>query len=361
MLAPPRPDPRPRKPPPRHALEPTRPGDHTTLILVLLLVLTSGFVAGTTATFNARTRNPSNTFATAALSVPTNLSLTPSGSDVVVAWTNVTGTNNTGAGYKISFFDRGAGTTTAGLPSACPTSGYTEVGSIAGQPFTDTNLTAAPHTNYADGRFWCYEVKTAYPCCPVPANAWTSQGANPVTSVRLGNTFASITINGDLDGTLEAGEYIDITFNQPIDTATQPPAGSTVCTNSREDSIYFGMSGTANNSCNKTETLSGVRLRSATDITSERRYDMTTSWPGCATPATTGCTTMRLTVGSITAGALVNVGSNTWTIAGTANTNFLDTFTGARDFCPTGASSGTPLVRDDPAAGRCQITAGSTF
>ena len=361
MLAPPRPDPRPRKPPPRHALDEPRKGDHTTLVLVLLLVLTSGFVAGTTATFNARTRNPANTFATAALSVPTNLSLTPSGSDVVAAWTNVAGTNNAGAGYRISYFDRGAGTVTAGLPSACPASGYTEVGSIAGQPFTDTNLTAAPHANFADGRFWCYEVKTAYPCCPVTASAWTSQGTNPTTSVRLGNTFASLTITGDLDGILEATEYIDITFNQPIDTATQPAANSTVCTNATDNSIYFGMSGTGNNSCATSETLSGVRLTSATDITSTRRYLMTTSWPGCASPATTGCTTLRLTVGNITAGALATVGTNTWTIAGTANTSFLDTFTGARDFCPTGASSGTPAVRADPAAGRCQITAGSTF
>ena len=361
MLAPSRPDSRPRKPPPRHALEAPRQGDHTTLILVLLLVLTSGFVAGTTATFNARTRNPSNTFATAALSVPTNLSLTPSGSDVVVAWTNVTGTNNAGAGYKVSFFDRGAGTTTAALPTACPASGFTEVGSIAGQPFTDTNLTAAPHVNYADGRFWCYEVKTAYPCCPVPANAWTSQGTNPITSVRLGNTFASLTINGDLDGILEQGEFIDVTFNQPIDTATQPASGSTVCTNRDDDSIYFGMSGTGNNSCDTTETLSGVRLRSITDISATRRYAMTTSWPGCASPGVTGCTTMRLTVGVRGGGSDATVGSSTWTIAGTANTSFLDTFTGARDFCPTGASAGTPAVRSDPAAGRCQITAGSTF
>src|SRR3954462_15392836 len=59
----------------------------TTLGILVVLVLTSAFVVGTTASFTASTSNAGNSVATTALRAPTGSSVTGVGDRMQVSWT----------------------------------------------------------------------------------------------------------------------------------------------------------------------------------------------------------------------------------------------------------------------------------
>ncbi|MCU1373492.1 MAG: hypothetical protein JWO68_778 [Actinomycetia bacterium] len=311
-------------------------------------------------TFGAETSNLDATWATTALSPATDLVGTVASADVRLSWTNVTGETNTGVGYRIGWKDLGAAAADGSAPGACTTDSFATVGSVSSSPFTDVNPAVV------DGQFGCYQVNTVLPCCPAPALPWTNLTNSPMVAVEHGHTIASATTTGGglVPGTLEAGEAIDVTFNQPF--ATDTAVSGTICTDPTSGAIYVGMSGTAAAACDPgTETLSGFRLL-ATVVVGARRYAMTVSYPGCADPATTGCSTIKITVGARddTGTTILDqtdavVGVLPFVLAPSASSAALHSKIGDRAVCASGGTVG--LVRTDPSGGRCTVAVASAF
>jgi hypothetical protein len=382
-----------RKPPPRHALEPattpTRPprrSDGTTLGIIVVLVLSSAFVAGTTATFTSTATNSSNEFAAAALATP-GLPFTaePKGNDVQLNWTNATGSDSTGAGYRLSVTDWQAAPNS--VPTTCGASNptYTKIGNaqsgVSGQGFLDTG--ASGRANFADGRLVCYQVQTAYPCCSggvEGANAWLSQNsgsqANPITVANLGMTLVSFTSgNGNTSGGLRATDWFEFTFNQPISNPVTN--AQTVCADGTDEEILIGLDGSGNN-CPQTSgspssrdsTLAGFRLvrtSASGGVSTNARYAISSvTFPACPGGSPEGCYKMRITLGSLIAGTNPTL-SGTYKVEPSADPNYLVSTTGNVKLCGTSTTTGAILdsgggatsmtvYTGDPTNGKCIYT-----
>ena len=100
-----------------------RKRDNTTFMLIAILVVTSGFVAGTTASFTASTRNGGNTFTVGAIFSPTAPAGTFSNATASFSWTNVDSVTypvNSGVGYRVLRGSSALGPTdTAGSAPNC--------------------------------------------------------------------------------------------------------------------------------------------------------------------------------------------------------------------------------------------------
>jgi hypothetical protein len=386
-----------RKPRPRHALPdaprppaPRRKGDGTTLGILVILVLTSGFVAGTTATFTSSTSNAGNEFSAAALAPPTGLKATPQGSNVLVEWTDAGTYDVLDAGYRISAADWQ--TAPQPVPTTCTTgSAYVKVNTSASSQLADnnTNVTTNHPNAYVDGRVWCYKAETVY---PYPENSlpWLSQAGNPTTVVEVGHTLVSATLgstaaNSNIlspgTGTLASGtdstDYFELTFNQPIPQA-QFPTGY-VCVDGSNERVFIGVSNNNATSCPKTgggadTALRGFAITQDTSVSSGQRGTITPNsverfaigtidTPGCAVSAPPGCFRMRIFLRGRTAGSTTDptFTSGKWQVQGTNNTSFL-TSTGGRSFCQSGGTTTivSPFVvranPTTPVAGRCNVT-----
>jgi hypothetical protein len=378
-----------RKPSPRHALEPAvaprraRRSDGTTLGVMVVLVLTSAFVAGTTATFTSTATNGSNEFAAAALASPTlPFTAEPKGNDVQLNWTNASGTDSTGAGYRLSVTDWQAAPNS--VPTTCGASSpvYTKVGNaqsgVSGQGFLDTGASA--RANFADGRLVCYLAQTAYPCCSggnEGANAWLSQNSvsqsNPVVVANLGMTLVSFTSgNGNTSGGLRPTDWFEFTFNQPISNPVT--TAQTVCADGTDEEILIGLDGSGNN-CPQTSgspsardsLLSGFRLvrtSASGGVGTNARFSISSvTFPACPANSPAGCYKMRITLGALVAGANTTL-SGTYAVQPSANPNYLVSTTGGVKLCGTSTTTssfavdgGTATVYSgDPTNGKCVFT-----
>jgi hypothetical protein len=383
---------------PKHALQrPRRRTDRgTTIGLVVILVLTSAFVAGTTATFTASTTNPNNNFATTALRAPTGAAVTGVGDDMKITWTAPA--TFTPDGYRITEKDHGAALpSNLAAPTSCSsvTSGYdsNEVGLLAHHDvptthtFTDL-LSLGTHANHLDGRLWCYRVQSRTPCCVTGSSAWLSQTSGNQTgySIAQGTYGMTLTafssthvagVRGDTGGTgkLNPNDYFDFTFSQPMDTGTAPSGSICVRGTSPGQGVYIGMSGTTGACAYAgTETLNGFILIDSTNPTQNSRYNMSVSYPSCpASP--TSCSSMRITVGTNINGTKSPTVSQagTFTIQGTAGSLAapgikLDAYGDptnsitSRNWCasgtPTNVFTGVTTIRymADPTNGRCTFS-----
>jgi hypothetical protein len=357
-----------------------RRGDGTTLGVILALVITSGFVVGTTATFTSTTTNANNKFVAASLSTPGNLTATPSGANVVLAWANATGLDVTSAGYRVNWADWKQAPQTpdssCGLTSAAFT---TKVGvSQTGAGLTDSS--ASSRANFVDGREYCYQVQTSYPCCPEGANPWLSQDVdfqqgNPTMVAVVGTTMIdAIGVNGGVSGGLDSGDYFEFTFNQAVNLL--PTTSDYICTDGTGEAIWIGINGTNNGTCprtsnpNKDTIFKGFRLVSvagnsdsgivggSNGATTAARYAIS----GVTTPACTGsipCAKVRITVGAPVTGSATATASGTFTVQTTADPAYVKSTTGGRKYCAAQTTFTTvstfALIAADPTGGRCVL------
>lgn len=375
-----------RRPRPRHALGPVegegprRAGDGTTMGVLLVLVLTSGFVVGTTATFTGTTTNSGNEFAAAALATP-GLPFTaePMGDDVQLNWVNAVGADSTGAGYRLSVVDWQAAPNV--VPSTCGvvSPSWTKIGNaqsgVSGQGYLDVDADTRP--NFTDGRLLCYQAQTAYPCCTgglEGANAWLSQSSvsqsNPVVVANVGMTLVSFTSgNGNTAGGVRATDWFEFTFNQPISNPVT--TAHTVCFDNTTENILIGVDGsgfncpqTSGSPANRDTLLAGFRLvrtsASGGVSTNARHAIDSVTFPACPVNSPKGCTKMRITLGARLTGSNATL-SGTYKVETSADPNYLLSTTGSVKLC--GRSASTAVITDvgsvydsDPVGGKCIFT-----
>lgn len=334
---------------PKHAAP--RSGERSTLLVLLALLLSSGLVVSTSASFNASVTDDASQFAMAALDRPSNLTGEMAGTGASLAWFGVTGPSNEDAGYNVLWADAGAPTAAGESPTCVGVTGYTKIDATGSASYTDatanTRAQSPPGTD-RPGRFVCYQVETVYPF-PPSADPWVSQGANPVKDVQVGFVAAKVAMaNVGTNFTMSTGDVITITFNQPVATSSGPADGTTaaegaaprICsipTNGAEF-ILIGAMGQHNDTCSTSETvLVGQLTPSADRINRTSRWTTTWAWSSC--PFAGQCRVLTATLGDkLNAQPAPTLGSHTaWTFTPVAT---LLSATGSQAMCTTDVTGG---------------------
>ncbi len=276
---------------------------------MLALVGIAGRSRGTFASFSGETRNGGNTFALTSLYAPGSLTAAPAGHSVELAWTP----GQNGNGYKI-----------LSAPAPDP-----RVNDCTGASYSE--LTTEPGTTYTDaastpqGTWRCYTVRTSY-------QSWTSVESNPVAGARLGFVASVVTFsNGGNANRLDEGDTFTFTFNQPVDPATGPQLGNTICWHN--DTIVIGSTQSGN--CNRNEVPTLGYLTGGT-IGRNYRFAATGGW-------TNDNRTLTVTVGARLAGSGAYSTAGSWTFTPTSNTALLRSATGGIHVCDTNAGGGNCL------------------
>lgn len=229
---PPAPSSRPYQP--RHALEPVARPDRTTMWLFLVLILTSGFVAGTTAAFRASTTDTGNLFGAATLSNPSGQTIAVAGNNLDLSIATLGAFDGTpavayGSRWR-SLWPTGVSTTGSAPSCTSDSSMYTNDLTDSTSTAKTTAYTSVP--GFADGRWLCIMGHTAYPQAKpaAPAEQWYSQRDNPRDSVQLGHVVQSVTLQdaSSSPSSMKQNDQLVITFNQAVD-ATSRPTGGLVC------------------------------------------------------------------------------------------------------------------------------------
>lgn len=187
------------------------------IVLLAALLADLRSAPPTAAVFTSSKSNPANTLATGALAAPTGLTATPAGRDVSVAFTPAAGATGTQVLY---------GRPAAGSSSCSGVTLALDTTSTA-SPVSDTPA-SAPQGTYA-----CYAARSV-------RASWTSLASAGPVAVQTGVVVTSVvaTNGGNPSGCLlaavvgrvDCGDTLVVTFNQPIDPATGPQAGTKVCT-----------------------------------------------------------------------------------------------------------------------------------
>jgi hypothetical protein len=236
-----------------------------TLAVFATLALVFGGVARAAFTRAATVSQSLSSLSVGAASALTGAS---SGHNVILNWTAGSGTT----AYAVNGIANGTSST-------CPATGYSNLSNP-----TATTLTDARYT--PQGTYECYQVVSAH-------GSWSSQSGNPTVAVQLGVVASSVTIaNGGTAGTLDAGDVITVTFNQPISTSTGPPAGDSICSKNGTDEIVLGSTGTGS-SCSDSQDDLGI-LDGGT-VGKKGRWNATWTWSA-------GNTVLTVNVGALTSG-----------------------------------------------------------
>lgn len=339
----------------RRRLRATSPTDQAVRIALGLMLL-SGAVAGTSASFNGSTSSPASSLGTDALYAPASLAGTASGTSVVLSWP--AGSMGSGAatfGHRIREANVGieSGVRDGQNPPAC-TSATTFTGTTGNTTNATLSLTdsgVATASNY--GSWQCYSVDTQYPQGASPT--WFSQTGNPAVAVQLGNVIRSMQfVDGPTTaaGTLGAGDQIVFTFSQPVSTSTgpantnntsgTPTSGQSICARSGQE---LNIGRTAFNACANSETN---WVGTVTGITMGSNAAWHTSWVWSGCPVANQCTVLTATLGNAYNGStsvISNVASSVLTPTTVAGK--LTSATGSLAVCTT-ANTGTLTCRPTP-------------
>lgn len=290
-----------------------RRGLNAFVAAALAVVAAGGVARGTFAAFTGTVRNGGNTFALTSLYAPGGLTATPVGQSVDVAWT----AGQNGSGYRVL-----SAPAPNPLVNDCTGASYSTVTTVSGTTYNHAVSTP-------QGTWRCYTVETSY-------QSWTSVQNNPVAGARMGfvASMASFS-NGGTAGRLDQGDTITITFNQPVDTATGPQTGNSICWQSNR--IVLGSTQSGN--CASTDT--SPRLGFLSGGTIERNYRFAATWVW-----SNGNRTLTITVGARTSGSGSYSTQGAWTFTPTTNVNFVKSATGGIHVCDTNAGGGncTPPV-----------------
>jgi hypothetical protein len=265
---------------PKHALEQPVRADRTTLWVFLILFLTGGFVAGTTAAFSASTTDSGNTFGSATLSNPAGQTIALASNTLSLGITAFGGFDGApavtyGARWRY-MWPTGVSTTGSSIGCSPTTSSYTN--DLADSATSSTSITYTGLSGFADGRWMCVMAHTAYPATKpaAPAVQWYSQKDNPNQAVQLGHVVQSVNLL-DVGGTanrLQQNDKIVITFNQPVDSGSRPTSGM-VCARSANERIYVGL---ASCSSNDPASVSAISLYPTSGVTLSTNGSYNTTW-----------------------------------------------------------------------------------
>ncbi len=282
-------------------------------VALLALVGAAGVSHGTHASFVGETRNGGNTFALTSLYAPGPLTTAPAGHSVDLTWTP----GQNGSGYRIL-----SAPAPDPLVNDCTGASFTEVTTQAGTSYT--HALGSPQ-----GTWRCYQVQTAH-------ESWTSVQSNPVAGARLGFVASIVDFaNGGNASRIDTGDTFTITFNQPVDTATGPQAGNSICW--ENDRIVLGSTQTGD--CTATDTSPRLGVVTGGTIARNHRYAATWVWSN-------GNRTLTATLGLRLSGNGNSSNNGSWTFTPTPNAAFLKSATGSLHVCDTntGGSNCLPPV-----------------
>ena len=296
---------------PRAGLRLRRPPKAALLAASVAAIAIAGAAPGTFAAFSGTVRNGGNDFALTSLYAPGNLTATPAGNAVDLAWT----AGQNGNGYAIL-----SAPAPDPLVNDCAGASYSAVATQPGTSYTDPVSTPP-------GTWRCYTVQTSY-------HSWTSVEGNPVAGARLGFVASMASFANVGNPRIDTGDSITITFNQPVATATGPQAGNTICW--QNDRISLGSTGIG--SCSATEM---PRLGFLTGGAIDRNMRLAATWSWSADNRT-----LTITVGPRLSGTGNYDHSGAWTFTPTSNAAFVQSSTGGIHVCDTNAGGGncTPTV-----------------
>lgn len=245
------------------------------------------------------------------LVAPASLTATPSGHDVNLSWP--TGSN--GSGYAVA-------TVNNGTSSNCTSATFSALASTASTTYADTGR------YLQQGTYQCYRVATTY-------GTWSSVSSNPLAAAQLGFVASTIQVtNGGVAGTLDPGDTIVITYNQPVTTTTGPIAANKVCTNAASSGAIV-MIGSAITSCTASTP---VTVGSLSGGTSGRTATFAATWTWSA-----GNTVLTVTVGARSNGVNNPAVSGTLTFAPTTTAASMLSATGSFHNCDTNTGGGNCL------------------
>ncbi|HYO61031.1 MAG TPA: hypothetical protein VEU29_03945 [Actinomycetota bacterium] len=282
------------------------------VVASLALVAVAGVGRSTFASFNGAVRNGGNTFAFTSLYAPGNLTATPAGLGVDLAWT----AGQNGNGYRV-------------LSAPAPNPLVNDCTGVSYFTLATTVSTSYHHAvSIPPGMWRCYTVQTSY-------HAWTSVEGNPVAGARMGFVASVASFGNTGNPRIDDNDTITITFNQPVATATGPQAGNSICWQS--DRIVLGSTQTGN--CSATDL--SPRLGFLTGGTIDRNFRLAATWAW-----SNDNRTLTITVGARLAGSGNYAHTGTWTFVPTPNASLLQSATGAIHVCDTNDGGGncTPTV-----------------
>jgi hypothetical protein len=237
----------------------SRSSHRSALFVIVLLGLTSGLVGGTGAIFNATTTNP-GFIATPSLIGPSPSVLTVTAGaarTINISWTAATNFGTSANEYALYRANNAVATATS-----CPATDTSYTGANGTQIFFGAGLSFVdtPNNVSSTAGFLCYMLFSAFTAGGVPsAPVWISHPIaapfNPYTDAthtapHLPFQMLSLTyVNGGVAGTLDAGDVIQITYNQPTNAAI-PTAGTNDFICSIHSTGVFFLAGTINGGTN---------------------------------------------------------------------------------------------------------------
>ncbi|CAG0928960.1 hypothetical protein TFLX_01188 [Thermoflexales bacterium] len=258
-----------------------------------------------------------NVFATTVLVAPGDFSASPQGHAVALSWSD----GQSGTGYEVF----GAAN---GSSRDCTGATFTSLGSTTATGYSDNDRFAQP------GTWFCYQVQTT-------RGDWSSQQNNPITAVQLGFVAASLQLLNAGDSSacgeaqsgvadeLDCGDQIVVGFNQPVDPATGPDSGDTVCADQSSGTIWLGSAGTGD--CTSGEDVHLGRLEGGTIENGNSRFAASYDW-------NTNHTVLIVTMGALVSGsAYPTLSDSTWTLIPTTNVGDLLSDFGGYHICDTNA------------------------
>lgn len=273
--------------------------------IALGLLLLSGAVAGTSASFNASTTNPAATIANDALYPPGALTAAGAGTGVTLtaagAGSMGSGATTFGHRFRTANVSIESGVRDGQDPPAC-TSATTFTSTVANTTnavLTTTHSSAATGTNA--GSWQCYMVDTQYPQGASPL--WFSQtvNANQVAIVQLGNVVRSVVFTDGpttAAGTFGQGDSVTFTFSQPVNNTTGPTGG--FCIRQGNNTFNIGRTSANTTTCVASETVWGGKVTGITvGAGGSSGWPATWVWGSCIS---TACLTLTGTAGARSAG-----------------------------------------------------------
>lgn len=286
----------------RRRVRATSPTDQAVRIALGLMLL-SGAVAGTSASFNGSTSEATASgLGTDALYAPASIDAAPSGNDVAVTWpAGALGSGASSFGHRVAERSLGVGSLDGLTAPGCSEGDtFTTSATVTSATLTFTDTAVATATGN-QGSWYCYRVQTTYPQGASPV--WFSQTAHPVAVVQIGHVMRTVELveGSGTAGNLGPGDSIVMTFNQPVNTTTGPTSERT-CARSNNNTINLGRSGT--NACGNSETVVVGKIVVAS-VSSNATWNTAWSWSDC--PATNQCRVLTATLGSATNGSTSNV------------------------------------------------------
>lgn len=244
---------------PKHALEPERK-DRTVFWLFVVLIVTSGFVVGTTAAFQASTTDGvNNIVGSASLSKPVDQTLSVEGTNLALT---INGFGNFEDVPGVSYGSRWRYRWPTGIGGTGSTPTCSSLASDYPDDLTDssTNTGSINYetiTGWGNGRWLCVMAHTAFPAAKPAAPAlqwWSADGTARAT--QLGHVVQRVTLqNGapSSGGSLGQGDQIVVGFSQAVEASDRPTSGL-VCARTATNAIFIApvnsSNGNAIGNCN---------------------------------------------------------------------------------------------------------------